>query len=57
VGYTVAMGDFEFIRFDFGIEEDVPEGKTRNETFDKCFNWTWGKLEAEVDKARKAATG
>jgi hypothetical protein len=57
VGYTVAMGDFEFVRFDFGLEEDVPEGMTRAEVFDKSFNWTWNRLDEKVVEARKAARG
>jgi len=51
------MGDFEFVRFDFGLEEDVPDGKTRKEIFDKSFDWCWTRLDAEVTKARAAAKG
>jgi hypothetical protein len=51
------MGNFETIGFDFGIEEDVPEGVTRTDHFDKCFNWVWNRLEPQVDKARAAAKG
>lgn len=57
ISYKVNMGNFETIGFDFGIEEDVPEGVTRTDHFDKCFNWVWNRLEPQVDKARAAAKG
>lgn len=57
IGATVNLGDFNNIKFDFGIEDDVPEGVTRAEHWEKCFNWVWTRLEKNVDEARKAARG
>lgn len=57
IGATVNLGDFNNIKFDFGIEDDVPEGKTPNEHFDKCFKWVWTRLEKNVDEAKAAARG
>ena len=57
IGYKVNMGDYENIDFNFGIEDDVPEGSTMPEHFEKCFNWTFNRLEKEVEKARAAARG
>lgn len=57
IGATVNLGDFNNIKFDFGIEDDVPEGTTRSEHFQKCFDWVWNRLDAEVDRAKKAARG
>lgn len=55
VGYTVNMGEFNSIRFDFGIEDDVPQDSTRSAHMDKCFDFVWNKLEPQVDRARKAS--
>jgi len=57
VGSTVNLGDFNNIKFDFGIEDDVPEGSTRAEHFDRLFQWVWTRLEKNVDEARAAARG
>jgi hypothetical protein len=57
IGYTVNMGDYENIRFDFGIEDDTREQEKASEAFTRCFNFVWTRLDAEVDKARKAARG
>jgi hypothetical protein len=57
VGYTVNMGDFESLRLDFGIEDDTRENEKATETFDRCFKFVWTRLEAEVDKAKRAARG
>ena len=57
IGYTVNMGDYEFIRFDFGIEDDTRESEKASEAWDRCFKFVWARLDAEVDKARKAARG
>lgn len=57
MGYTVAMGDFEFIRIDFGIEDDVRPDEKSGQCFDRLYEWTEKRLSQEVDKARKVARG
>lgn len=57
IAYTVNMGDYESLRFNYGLEDDVPEGKTRGETWEKCFDFVWTRLNKSVDEARKAARG
>ena len=57
IGSTVNLGDFNNVKFDFGIEDDVPDGSTRSEHFEKCFNWVWNRLDSEVSKAKRAARG
>ena len=53
VGYTVNMGDFNSIRFDFGIEDDKRPDETASEAMDRCFKFCWAKLEPRVEEARR----
>lgn len=57
IGYTVNMGDYENIRFDFGIEDDTRENEKAAEAWDRCFKFVWSRLDSEVEKARQAARG
>lgn len=56
IGYTVNMGDFNSIRFDFGIEDDKRDNETTSEAHDRVFKMVWNKLEHQVDRARQAST-
>lgn len=57
MGYTVNMGDYETLRIDFGIEDDVKADEKSGECFNRLYDWTERRLAAEIDKARKVSRG
>lgn len=54
IGYTVNMGDFESMRFDFGVEVDAKEGETAKAAMERAKGLVESVLSAEMVKAMEA---
>ena len=61
VGTTIALGDFEFMRIDLGIEDDKRPDETAGMAMDRIFNFIAKRVEekaaetyAELKKAKNS---
>jgi hypothetical protein len=57
IGYTIAMGDFEFMRFDFGIETDARDGEKAPAAMERAKNLVEKTLATEIAKAFESRNG
>lgn len=55
MGYTVNMGDYENIRFDYGIETDTREGETAAAAFERAEEFVSKRLFSAVAEAKQQA--
>ena len=51
IGYTMNMGDFNSMRFDFGVETDVREGETAKAAMERAREFVSATLSTEIQKA------
>lgn len=51
IGYTVNMGDFESMRFDFGVETDVSDKETTKAAMERAERLVEEVLGVHVKKA------
>lgn len=55
LGITLSLGPgtYEFVRYDFGVEDETRPGETTSQAFDRVYEFVEAKLKEKVDEDRK----
>jgi len=52
LGYTLNLGNFQSIRFDFGVVDQRRDGENINEAFERIYKFVEEKLGEKVSEAK-----
>jgi hypothetical protein len=54
LGFTLNLGNFQSLRLDLGITENQLEGETKDEAFERVYNFVQEKLKSKIKEGREA---
>lgn len=54
LGFTLNLGNFQSLRLDLGITENQLEGETKDEAFERVYNFVQDKLKSKIKEGREA---
>ena len=56
LGYTLNLGNFQYLRVDLGVVDTVRDGETTNEAMNRVYDFVEAKVVEKVQEAREAIT-
>lgn len=54
LGYTLNLGNFQSLRVDLGVVDNIREGESVNDAMDRVYAFVEGKVVEKVQEAREA---
>jgi hypothetical protein len=52
LGYTMNLGNFQSLRIDIGVEDQIREGENAQEGFDRVYSFVEQQLAAKLKEAK-----